>query len=70
MTMLLLVFRQSFDQELQQLLKKLDVKAFTEVPRVVAIGQSGTCFNSFAWPGHHSMVIAAMVEHQADEVAK
>lgn len=58
MTMLLLVFPQSFDQELQQLLKKLDVKSFTVAPKVVGIGQSGTRLSSFAWPGHHSMIIA------------
>jgi hypothetical protein len=34
MTMLLLVFRQSLDQDLQQLLKELDVTSFTEAPKV------------------------------------
>src|ERR1022692_4446180 len=56
--------------ELPQRLKKLDVTSFTEAPKVVGIGQPGTRFSSFAWPGHHSMIRAAMVEQQADEVAK
>ena len=70
MTMLLLVFREPFDQERQQLSKKQDVTSFTEVPKVVGIGRSGTRFSSFAWPGHHSMVIAAMGWQQADKVLK
>lgn len=62
MTMLMLVFRQSFDQKLQQLLKKQDGTSFTEALKFVGIGQSGTGFSSFAWPGYHSMIIAAMVD--------
>jgi hypothetical protein len=55
MTMLPLVFRQSFDQEVQQFLKKQDVKSFPEVPKVVGIGQSGARTSLFAWPGHNSI---------------
>jgi len=70
MTMLLLVVQQSFGQEQQQLLNKLDVTSFTEASKVVGVGQSGTCASSFAWPGHHSMIIVAMGEQKADMVMK
>ena len=68
MKMLLLVFRQSLDQDLQKLLKNLDVKAFTEAPKVFGMGEAGTTFNSFGWPGFNSMILAAMEEEQADRV--
>ena len=68
MKMLLLVFRQSLDQDLQKLLKDLDVKAFTEAPKVFGMGEAGTAFKSFAWPGFNSLILAAMEEEQADRV--
>lgn len=68
MKMLLLVFRQSLDQDLQKLLKDLDVKAFTEAPKAFGVGKAGTAFSSFARPGFNSMILAAMEEEQADRV--
>jgi len=68
MKMLLLVYRQSLDHDLQKLLKDLDVKAFTEAPKVFGMGEAGTAFSSFDWPGFNSMILAAMEEKQADLV--
>ena len=68
MTMLLLVVRQSFGQEPQQLSKKQDVTSLTEALTVVGIGQPRTRFSLFAWPGHHSMIMVAMGEQQAGGV--
>ena len=70
MTMLLLIFHQSLDQDLHQLLDKLDVKAFTEAPKILGMGEAGATFNSFDWPGHNSMIIAALEDEQADKVVK
>lgn len=70
MTMLLLVFRQSLDHDLRQLLKELDVKAFTEAPKVLGLGEAGTAFNSMDWPGSNCMILAAMEEGQATRVTE
>jgi hypothetical protein len=46
MTMLLLVLRHSRDEEMLQLLKEMDVKSFTEAPKVFGMGEAGTAFGS------------------------
>lgn len=66
MKMLLLVFQQSLDQDLQKLLEDLDVKAFT--PNVFGMEEAGTAFSSLAWPGSNSMILAGMEEELADLV--
>jgi hypothetical protein len=70
MRMLLLVFRQSLDHDLQQLLKEPDVKGFTEAPTVFGLGEAGTAFNSMAWPGSNCMILAAMGYEQAAHLAE
>lgn len=60
MKMLLLAFRQSLEQDLLQLLKKLDVKAFTEALKVFGMGEAGTAYQSLGWPGSNSIILAAM----------
>lgn len=68
MTMLLLVFRHSLDEEMLQLLKEMDVKFFTEAPKVFGMGEAGTAFNSIAWPGSNCMIPASMEGTQAAQV--
>ena len=68
MTMLLLVFRHSLDEEILQLLKEMDVKSFTEAPKVLGMGEAGTAFSSMAWPGSNCMILAAMEDDQATRV--
>jgi hypothetical protein len=63
------VFRQSLEQNLQQILKELDVKAFTEDPKVFAIGEASTAFNSMVWRGSNRMILAGMEDEQATRLA-
>jgi hypothetical protein len=70
MRMLLLVFRQSLDKDLHEMLEELDVKAFTEAPKVFGIGEAGTAFNSMTWPGSNCMILAAMEDEQATPVVE
>ena len=70
MTMLLLIFRQSLEQDLHQLLADLEVKAFTQAPKILGMGEAGSTFNSFPWPGHNCMIIAALEDPEADKVVK
>ena len=46
MKMVMVVYRQSLDEDIRHLLKSLDVKAFTESPKVVGIGEAGHAFSS------------------------
>ncbi|MDE3241361.1 MAG: hypothetical protein KGO52_01415 [Nitrospirota bacterium] len=70
MKMLLLIFRQPLEHDLLQLLEELDVKAFTEVPKVFGMGETGAAGQSFGWPGYNAMVLAAMGEEQAERVVQ
>lgn len=65
MKMLLVIFRQSLDEDVRELLRSLNVKAFTEAPRVFGIGEAGRSDDSFEWPGFNSMILAAMEDEQA-----
>ena len=44
------------------------MKAFTEAPKVFGVGESGTAFNSMAWPGSNYMILAGMEEEQTKRV--
>jgi hypothetical protein len=44
------------------------VKAFTEAPKVFGVGESGTAFNSMAWPGSNYLILAAMEVEQVNHV--
>lgn len=70
MKMLLLVFRDSLSQEIRQLLNDLDVKAFTEAPKVLGTGEAGAAFDSFDWPGTNSMILSAIEEHQEKRIVE
>ena len=59
MTMLLLVFRESLDHDLRELQKELEMKVFTEAPKVFGVGDAGTAFSSSAWLGSNSMILPA-----------
>ena len=68
--MLLIVFRDSLEEEVLELLRTFGVKAFTELHKVDGTGEAGAAFHSFAWPGGNSMILAAVSDAQADLVIK
>lgn len=68
MNMLLVIFRQSLDEDIRELLRGLEVKAFTEAPKVFGIGEAGKANDSFEWPGFNCLILAAMEDKQAEYV--
>jgi hypothetical protein len=68
MQMLLIVFRDSLEDDLRRLLDQLGVKGFTEAPRLIGRGESGTALNSFDWPGTNAMIFTALEDTQARAV--
>jgi nitrogen regulatory protein PII len=70
MKMLMIVFRESLEEDIMKRLKELGVKAFTELPSVIGAGEAGAAFHSFATPGANSIVLTALSEDQADRVVK
>ncbi len=67
--MLLIVFRDSLEDDIVALLRKLEVKAFTELHKVEGIGEAGAAYCSLSSPGN-SMILAALQEDHADRVVK
>ena len=70
MKMLMIVFRQSLEEDIMKLLRELGVKAFTELPSVVGAGETGAAFHTFVSPQANSIVLTALTEGQAEQVVK
>ncbi len=70
MTMMILVFRNSLEEEMLHLLKHLDVKAFTEAPEVLGMGETEAAFSPSAARRFNSMILAALEQEQTDKVVK
>lgn len=70
MKMLMVVFRESLEEDIMRVLKELGVKAFTELPSVIGAGEAGAAFHSFATPGANSIVLTALAEEHAEQVVK
>ncbi|TLY26256.1 MAG: hypothetical protein E6K63_12835 [Nitrospirae bacterium] len=70
MKMLLIVFRDSLEEEIHGLLKEFSVKAFTELHKVGGTGETGSAFHSFTWPGMNALVLTALPEDQAERVVE
>ena len=68
MKMLMIVFRQSLEEDIMKLLRELGVKAFTELPSVVGAGETGAAFHTFVSPQANSIVLTALTEGQAEKV--
>ncbi|MEW6543541.1 MAG: PG0541 family transporter-associated protein [Nitrospirota bacterium] len=68
MKMLMVIYRRSLDQDIRHLLKGLNVRAFTEAPKVLGMGEAGHAFDSLAWPGHNVMILSAMRNEEAEHV--
>jgi hypothetical protein len=65
MKMVVLTFRRSLNDEVRSLLEKLDIHAYTEIPKVHGIGEAGPAFGSFAFPGENTMILLALPKERA-----
>lgn len=70
MKMVLIVFRESLEQEVCGLLNALHVRAFTEITHMGGTGEAGSAFHSFTWPGGNSMIFTALTEDETDRVVE
>lgn len=65
MKMVVLTFRRSLDAEVRSLLEKMDIRAYTEIPKVHGVGEAGSAFGSFTFPGENSMILLALPKERA-----
>lgn len=68
MKMLLVVYRYYLEDDVQGLLAKLGVTAFSEAPKVLGVGEAGKVADSHIWPGHNSCIFAALPEDQIQQI--
>lgn len=70
MKMVMVFYRHSLDQDIRRVLKDFNLKAFTEAPKVVGIGEAECRFDALTWPGHHAIILSALDDIQADRVIR
>jgi len=68
MKMLMIIFKESLEEEVQGVLTRHHVKAFTEMHDVTGVGEGGATLHSHSWPGYNIMILAALPEPEADKV--
>ena len=68
MKMLMLIFKESLEEEVKAVLARHQVKAFTEMHELTGMGEGGATLHSLSWPGFNNMVLAAMPDSEADKV--
>jgi len=66
MKMLMVVFRDSLQDEILTLMKDCDVRGYTLLQNVAGAGETGTALGSFASPGVNSMLLVVLPQEQAD----
>jgi len=68
MKMLLVIFRESLDKDIRRLLRDLNLKAFTEAPKVLGIGEAGRAADTYDHPGFNSLILSALEDDQAGQI--
>ncbi len=68
MKMLMVIYKESLEEEIKQVLARHQVKAFTEVHELTGMGEGGAALHSLSWPGFNNMVLAAMPDPDARQV--
>ena len=65
MKMLMIVFRESLEDDIRGLLSKHRVLGFTEMHDITGTGEAGAAFHSLSWPAFNNMILAALPEPEA-----
>lgn len=69
MDMMMIVFRQSLQVRVHEILRSCDVHAYTEIPETVGTGQSGPAEGISFYPGSNNVILVALESAQRDQVA-
>ena len=69
MDMVMLVFRTTLKERVDELLKKCGVKAYTEIPETAGVGSSGSTEGGSFYAGGNSVILASLEPEQRDKVA-
>jgi hypothetical protein len=70
MQMLAVIFRNSLESEVLDVLRACQVRAFTDIAEVLGAGETGLALHTFARPGFNSLVLAALAEPEVERVVR
>lgn len=68
MKMLTIIFRASLEGQLLELLNKHGVTAYSEIYKVLGMGETERVPGYSAWPGTNSMLIVALPDDRAERL--
>jgi hypothetical protein len=68
MKMLMIIMKESLEEEVREVLRSHNVSAFTEMHEVVGQGEAGATLHSLSWPGFNDLILVAMPDPQAAQV--
>ena len=69
MKMLVIIYRASLTEDIHNWLRRQNVKAFTEILSVQGTGESGQALGTLFWPGHNSLLLTAVPDQEAAQIA-
>lgn len=70
MRMVVIMFRDSLEDEIHQLLKHEGVKAYTVIPSVQGTGEAGPAFGTLTSAARNSMIFVALPRERAVHLAE
>jgi nitrogen regulatory protein PII len=70
MQMVMIVFRSSLESDVLTVLRTSGVRAYTDVRRVVGIGEEGARLDSFEQPGFNSLIVTALDDSEASALVE
>ncbi len=68
MKMLLVTYRDSLQEDIQSLLRQAGVHAYTMIPTVHGVGETGAAVGSFLSHGENSLILAALDEESTQRM--
>lgn len=68
MRLLLIVFPETYEEEIISLLERCGIHAWTEIQHLHGAGEAGKVFGDRIWPGENSALMAVIPEQMADQV--
>ncbi len=68
MQMLMIIMKESIEEDVRALLRKHEVTAFTEINEATGQGEAGATLHSLSWPGFNNVILAAMPEEKTNQV--
>lgn len=66
MVALMLVFRSSMTTDMQEVLRKCGVEAYTLIPNASGKGETGNVVGSFFYPGSNSVILSVLPDDEVD----